>query len=402
LLNPIASAAKKRLGEGRDLLELHSPSYDFSYAFFPKKILEECFASFASDPRYRPDPRGDRAAREAIARYYLEAFDFRIDPEKLFLTSGTSESYAWIFRLLSESGDAQRNRFLAPEPSYPLFEHIASHARVTLDPFPVPVSRNETWDLRETECQIRPETKGLLLVSPHNPTGKILTQPELSSLEKIASDKKIALIHDEVFSEWVWNESLSGKSFPRLGRMPRVDHPAPLHFSLNGVSKMLGLPWLKLSWIYVGGSNVGHLEKITDELELTADTFLSANGFAQKSLPHLLDKRQLFIEPFRETLRQNLDFCLEEIGKITCLSVEEPDGGVTLCLDVDGDWDEEALVLSLIEKGLYLFPGYYFDFPEDGRRRLILSIQHPKEELKKGLEILRDFFVSRVEVAATK
>ncbi|MBL8992574.1 MAG: aminotransferase class I/II-fold pyridoxal phosphate-dependent enzyme, partial [Spirochaetia bacterium] len=247
MLNPIAASAKKRLGEGRGLLELHSPSYDFSSGFFPKKILEECFASFARDARYRPDPRGDRDAREAIARYYREAFDFPIDSEKLFLTSGTSESYAWLFRILSDSGGAERNRFLAPEPSYPLFEHIASHARVALDPFPVPVSRSESWDVSEAECQIRPETKGLLLVSPHNPTGKIHTQAELKSLEKIASEKNITLIHDEVFSEWVWNPSLSGKNFPRFGRMPGGKDSAPLHFTLNGVSKLLGLPWLKLS-----------------------------------------------------------------------------------------------------------------------------------------------------------
>lgn len=343
---------------------------------------------FAKDPRYGPDPRGDRAAREALARYYRGRFDFTADPEKFFLTSGTSESYAWIFRLLSSSGDPGKNRFLAPEPSYPLFEHIASHARASLDPYPVPTRHGEAWDLSEVGCRICPETKGLLLVSPHNPTGRIHSQDELSALEKISFEKRIPLIHDEVFSEWIWDKTLSGKKFPRLGRMR--GSPAPLHFTLNGVSKMLGLPWLKLSWIYADGSDEELLKEIAEKLELTSDTFLSVNGFAQKSLPRLLENRDLFIEPFREALRENLDFCQREIRKIPLLSVEEPEGGVTLCVEVRGNFEEEQLVLDLIEKGLYLFPGYYFDFPEDGRTRLVLSFQQSREKLEKAFDILRD------------
>lgn len=395
MLNPIASAAKRRLEEGRGLLELHSPSYDFSSGFFPKKVLEECFASFAEDARYEPDPRGDLRAREALVRYYGESFGVSLDPEKFFLTSGTSESYAWLFRLLSDSEGADRNRFLAPEPSYPLFEHIASYSRVSLDPYPVPTSGVGNLDLRELETRIRPETKGLLLVSPHNPTGKIHTQDELSSLEKIASDKKIPLIHDEVFSEWIWSKSLSGKNFPRLGRTP--GSKAPIHFTLNGVSKMLGLPWLKLSWIYADGADAEKLSSLIQRLEMTADTFLSANGLAQKALPTLLKSRDFFIEPFQKVLRENLDFCLSEISTMKGLSAAAPEGGVSLCVETEGECDEEALAIDLIEKGLYLFPGYYFDFPEDGRTRLIFSIQHPREELKKGLEMLREYFGSKAE-----
>src|SRR5262245_23235398 len=91
----------------------------------------------AATGRYEPDPRGARAAREAVAGYYAGR-GLRADPDALLLTTGTSESYAHLFRLLADPGAT----FLVPAPSYPLFEPMAAIEGVKLRSYRV------AWDGR--------------------------------------------------------------------------------------------------------------------------------------------------------------------------------------------------------------------------------------------------------------
>src|SRR5690242_16520878 len=89
-----------------------------------------------ADPRtlaYEPTPRGLRAAREAVARYYLTAHGARVDPDAVLLTASTSEAYSYLFKLLADPGE----RVLVPRPSYPLFDLLAGLESVGLDAYPL-------------------------------------------------------------------------------------------------------------------------------------------------------------------------------------------------------------------------------------------------------------------------
>ena len=83
--------------------------------------------------RHDPQPRGLLEARQAVCRYYREAHDVDLDPERLILTTSTSEAYSYVFRLLCNAGD----EILVPKPSYPLFEFLADLADVKLVPYPL-------------------------------------------------------------------------------------------------------------------------------------------------------------------------------------------------------------------------------------------------------------------------
>src|SRR5207248_2289175 len=142
------------------------------------------------DPRsltYAPDPRGLRPAREAVAGYYAER-GVSVDPERIFLTTSTSEAYSYIFRLLADPGD----RVLVPRPSYPLFDFLARLDDVELAPYPLVSDCGWRIDLEGLEASLRTcsreavrarrNLRAILVVHPNNPTGSFVRQSELEFL----------------------------------------------------------------------------------------------------------------------------------------------------------------------------------------------------------------------------
>ena len=123
---------------------------------------------------YDPDPRGMRAAREAVAAYYEDHGVVSwagFDPDAVVLTTSTSEGYGYLFRLLCDAGD----EVLVAQPSYPLFDFLADLEDVRLRTYPLFYEHGGDggWriDFAELEKRIGPRTKAIVVVHPNNPTG---------------------------------------------------------------------------------------------------------------------------------------------------------------------------------------------------------------------------------------
>src|ERR1700721_2963264 len=133
--NRLTRALEEHRKSGKELFDLTASSPTECGLVYPYK---EILAAL-SDPRslaYRPESKGLREAREAVAEYYVGRSGFPgpkspIDPERILLASGTSEAYSHIFRLLCEPGD----EILVPAPSYPLFEFLTDLADILLVPY---------------------------------------------------------------------------------------------------------------------------------------------------------------------------------------------------------------------------------------------------------------------------
>src|SRR5262249_33565889 len=148
-----------------------------------------------ADPRgltYSPDPRGLLEAREAIA----EAYGF--STASLMITASTSEAYAYLFKLLADPGD----EILAPQPSYPLFDFLARLESVRIVEYPLFYDHGWSIDLGRLESLITPRSRAIVVVNPNNPTGSYLKASELVALEELCLKHDLALISDEVFSDF--------------------------------------------------------------------------------------------------------------------------------------------------------------------------------------------------------
>ena len=192
-------------------------------------------------------------------------------------------------------------------------------------------------------------TRAVLIISPHNPTGAVIQRPVLA-LNQLG----LPIICDEVFAEFTYGVP----HVPPLGAL----HPALPVFHLNGISKLFALPDLKLGWMALSGSAS---TRYGERLALLNDTFLGANSLTQFMLPALFQQGWGFVEGMRARVRGNFDLALRMLARHPRMRAQAPDGGYNLLIDVLGETDEEALVLHLLERGVLVHPGYFFDFPHE-------------------------------------
>lgn len=377
-LNKIEKTYRQLRDEGRPPLKLFSGNPNDEGFQFPPKILQTVYQNYLESQDYHPHSKGLLEARQAIQNYYA-SHNVMVDSENILLTSGTSESFFYLFSLLCQPGD----HVLTPNPSYPLFEHIAKLARIELKNYRLDEDKNWSVDIEDLQRQTDDRTKAIVLISPHNPTGSVLSVEEISKIIFWANKKDIPLICDEVFSEFYFGTG----SFPR----PMAVAPPKLCFTLNGISKMFALPGLKLGWMVVSGENQKVLH-VVDQLETTADTFLSCHIPIQQALPMIFQEGETFLKNYVREVDERRRGAMDLLRHSPYLHFVEPQGGFYLMGQIlkKTDLSEEDFVIQLMkQKDVFIHPGYFFDY-EKGIH-FVISFLTERERLKKGIEALIDF-----------
>jgi len=268
-----------------DLTESNPTAAGFAY---PSDQILTALA----DPRalrYRPAAAGIASARAAISQDYYSG---RVHPGRILLTASTSEAYGFLFKLLADPGD----EVLVPRPSYPLFDFLAALESVRVVEYPLVYHRGWSIDFDALARQITPRTRAVVVVNPNNPTGSYLKRSELLELSDLCRRHELAIISDEVFCDYALTDD------PRRAAS-LVDVHDVLTFSLSGLSKLIGLPQLKLGWIVTSGPPEGR-DQAVDRLELIADTYLSVGTPVQWAAAPLLVLREKIIRPLLAASRQ--------------------------------------------------------------------------------------------------
>jgi len=356
---PVNELTRERRRRG-DLLDLTETNPTRAALPYPDDELAEALARGAR-ASYDPDPRGLRSAREALAS------ELSCDPDDLLLTASTSEAYSFLFKLLTDPGDA----ILTATPSYPLLEHLASLELVELRTFAMEFHRR--WEIHDVPVDAR--TRALLVVNPNNPTGSFVTSREQDAL----AAHGIPIISDEVFLDYPLEGS--GSTFVR---------DDVLTFTLGGLSKSAGLPHFKLAWIRVSGP--GKREAL-DALELIADNFLSVATPVQVALQELLRIAPRIRAAITQRTRANLATLRANMpSSVQVLPVE---GGWSAVMRVPRVMSDDELALALLDRGIVVQPGYFFDFASDGY--IVVSLLTNEEVFKEATSRLSDFATLRLK-----
>ena len=313
---------------------------------------------------YEPHPRGVPAALEAVAAY------LGIQPERVVLTASTSEAYSWLFKLLCDAGD----EVLVPEPSYPLFGYLTALECVRAVPYAL--RWDGEWHLEASALRFSGRTRAVLVVSPGNPTGAYLKEDERAALASACRAHGCALISDEVFADFPAFEDR------RRARSAALYDDVPA-FSLSGLSKVAGLPQLKLGWIAAGGPGAGEAVR---RLELIADTYLSVSAPVQLAAPGLLAARGPFQRAVQSRLAANRAAFAAARGPGAAWDLMRSEGGWSQVLSVPRSRSEEEWALALLEAGVLVHPGYFFDFPAGAH--LVVSLLPEPVQLARAAAIL--------------
>ncbi len=360
--NPLASLLAEKRGAGAPVLDLTESNPTRAGLEYPGDLLHAL-----ADPRalhYEPDPRGLLSAREAVSRYYAKR-GVEVAPSRILLTASTSEAYTYLFKLLADPGD----EILVPRPSYPLFEYLAAIESVHVRQYPLRYDGAWHIDFAALEALITPRTRAIVVVNPNNPTGSYLKHDERERLERL----NLPILSDEVFSDFSFH------SDPH--RIPTLAGTAnTLTFAMSGLSKIAGLPQMKLGWIVAGGP--GH-EAALEGLEWIADTFLSVSTPVQLALPRMLAAAAHVQSQILTRAKANLACLREAIAQGSSCHALNVEGGWSTVLQVPRTRGEEAWCLHLLAShDVLVQPGFFYDF--EAEAYLVLSLLTIPEVFRVG------------------
>lgn len=319
---------------------------------------------------YRPEAFGDRAARAAVLQHVPAAASHAVALDDVMLTASTSEAYAYLFKLLCNPGDA----VLVPAPSYPLFEHLAELEGVRVQSYRLRYDGSWHIDMDSVRRALSAETRAIVLVSPNNPTGNYVTLQELSALSSVG----LPLISDEVFADFPLREASSWA-------ISALSQASVLTFVLGGLSKLVGLPQLKLAWTLLGGPE-GLRREARERLELISDTYLSVGAAALRLAGPVLAQQSGFREPILARCRTNRER-LEALARSSPLDVLSAQGGWSSVLRLPRLQSEDEWVLGLLrESGVVVQPGWFYDF--ESEPHCVLSLLPEPADFAEGVSRL--------------
>ena len=354
--NALARALAQKRERGAEIFDLTESN--------PTRAGISVAMELGAIPDYQPEPFGTSAARAVVG----DAVG--VPPERVVLTASTSEAYGFCFKLLCDPGD----RVLVPQPSYPLLAHLAQLDAVELVPYRLAYDGAWYVDLDSVRRAVDARTRAIVTVNPNNPTGSYLKRTELEALQGLG----LPIVSDEVFAAYPLE-------LPRDAVTTVMSASGPLVIALGGLSKLCGLPQLKLAWALLGGPEPEVAEALA-RLELIADAYLSVSGPVQAALPRILERGAAAQRAIASRIDANRAFLVSALAgsPVTPLRLE---GGWYAVLRLPAVRSEESWVVGLLtEASVLVQPGWFYDFAQEPF--VIVSLLTPEQVFRAGSSLL--------------
>jgi aspartate/methionine/tyrosine aminotransferase len=250
-----------------------------------------------------------------------------------------------------------------------------------------PLVYDEGWQIEfgELKRSLNGRTRAIVIVHPNNPTGHFTKLWEKERLADLCRERGLALIIDEVFLDYAFDDEVTQPSFAAgLEGVPV--------FVVSGLSKIAGLPQMKAAWIVVTGPET---PAAMSRLEVIADTFLSMNAPVQGALPRWLEASRGIQEQIRTRVKTNLAALDRELRRAPGLSRLKVEGGWYAVLRIPALESDDATVLKLLERGVWVHPGHFFGMGPSGW--LVVSLLGAEAEFDTGVTTLINYFLTHQE-----
>ncbi len=307
--------------------------------------------------------------RAAIARHYQETYAVDVDPGRVVITNGSSGAFLLAFTALFDAG----NRVALPNPGYPCYRQILKV--LDLETALIDTAAADRWmptaaTLRATHAATA--LNGLLVASPANPTGTMLTPDRLESLLETCADLGLWFISDEIYHGLTY------------------DRPAAtaLQFSndaivINSFSKYFSMTGWRVGWMVVPERLVRTFERLAQNLFICAPAVSQVAALAAFEATGELEKN-------RAVYASNRDLLLRELPKAGFDRIVPADGAFYLYCDIAHlDDDSAALARRILEEAhVAVTPGIDFD-PRRGRQFLRFSYARSATDIAEGARRLR-------------
>ena len=362
---PVLEQAEHMEAEGHRILKLNigNPA-PFGFEA-PDAILVDMIKNLPHAQGYS-DSRGIYSARTAVVQYYQTRGIMNLDTDDVYLGNGVSELITMTLQALCNPGD----EILIPSPDYPLW--TASVALSGGTPVHYRCDEDNDWnpDLEDLAAKITPNTKGIVIINPNNPTGAVYSREVLQTIVDLAAEHELILFSDEIYEKITYDDAEMINAATLTGE-------DVLCLTFSGLSKAYRVAGYRAGWLAITGPN-WKAESFIEGIKLLANMRMCANVPAQHAIQTALGGYQsindLILPGGR--LKAQRDLAHRRLNEIDGVSCRQADGALYLFPKLDVEKfnivDDEKFALDLLkEQKILVSHGRAFNWPEPDHFRLV-------------------------------
>jgi aspartate/methionine/tyrosine aminotransferase len=353
--------------QGRHIIHLEIGEPDFDT---PQCIREAGMRAIREGKTHYTHSLGILELREAICRRYLDTYGVHINPDQVIVTSGTSPAMVLIFSALLEN----RDEIIVPNPYYACYPNIITY--VGANCVFVNVHEYDGFQFRTEEVapKITPLTKAILINSPSNPTGNLLSADRMQRI----ADLGLYVISDEIYHGLVYE----GKEHTILEYTDKA-------FVLNGFSKLYAMTGWRLGYVIAPPDFIRPMQKIQQNL------FISANSISQWAGLTALNEAQPDVERMKAIYDQRRNYVIKRLKELGFGIGVDPVGAFYVLARANHlSTNSYELAFEILEKaGVGVAPG--IDFGTNAEGYLRFSYANSLENITEGLERVEEFLKNR-------
>jgi arginine:pyruvate transaminase len=337
----------------------------------PAKVIDQAISSMRAGRTRYAAGQGEPEALKAIARHLSKRSGNVVTPEEVLYTAGTQNGLCTALYTLVQSGD----EVLVPDPYYATYEGLVAASGATFVPVPTSPENGFHVTAEAIERAITPRSRVLLLNTPSNPTGAVLSEKEIDAIGDVCERHDLWIICDEVYADMTYDAPFCSP-FDRKQLRHRT-------LAVSSISKSHALPGFRAGWVACPAA-------VTPRLVLVAEAMLfGSQPFIEDALVVALTEQHDEVQRMRVAYRERAQVLVEAINGSDAVSARMPEGGMFVMVDVRATKlsGEEFAWKLLDDHSIGVMPGESFGLGGAGHIRIALTVD--ASVLRKACETIR-------------
>jgi aspartate/methionine/tyrosine aminotransferase len=311
----VLARAKELEAAGHSMVHLEIGEPDFDT---PSNITEAAIAALREGYTHYGPSAGLPEVRDCIAQYISSDRGIDVGAKNVVVTPGAKPIMFFTIMACVEEGD----EVLYPNPGFPIYESMINFIGAKPVPLPLKEEREFRFDIADLERLLSPRTKMLIINSPQNPTGGMLTPDDMAAIAEIVKDRDIFILSDEIYSKTIYEgEHCTIASFPEL--LDRI-------IILDGFSKTYAMTGWRLGYGVMNLQLAAHVEKLMNNANSCTCSFIQRAAIEALTGPQ--DDARKMVEAFRE----RRDVIVDGLNQIEGFSCLKPQGAFYVFPNIKG------------------------------------------------------------------
>lgn len=349
-------------------LTLGQPDFDT-----PQYIIDACKLALDEGKTRYTDGSGIEELKEAICQKLSKENDLHYTPAEISVTTGVAQGMFVALLSTLNPGD----EVLVPDPVYLTYSEIPSIAGAVIKKYDLLEENNYQVNVEQIRSLITDKTKMLVIVSPSNPTGGVLSRASLEAIAAIAKEHDLLVLSDEIYDRFVYDEQQELVSIASLPGMKERS------IVLNGFSKSMAMTGWRLGYIAAPLAFMDAINRLSFYMTAGTTTFVQHAGVKA------LQEENGSIAAMKAEFKKRRDYMVEEIGRMKNFSCRKPEGAFYIFLNISktGMSARDFCNFALDKVRLAMVPGTAFGPGGEGFARI--SYASSMENLQEAVAKLR-------------